>query len=61
MREDLQWHIMILETRTKDLIKKYLKTKDGFKKVVNQMQLKKDDFVNMQVNLANRPEIVNLL
>ena len=34
----------IAKPEQKDLIKKYLKTKDGFKKVVNQMQLKKDDF-----------------
>tara|TARA_Y100000310_G_scaffold182944_1_gene182981 strand:- start:4397 stop:7081 length:2685 start_codon:yes stop_codon:yes gene_type:complete len=43
----------IAKPEQKDLIKKYLRTKDGFKKVVNQMQLKKDDFGKMAgANLA---------
>jgi len=43
----------IARPEQKDLIKKYLKTKDGFKKIVNQMQLKKDDFgKNAGANLA---------
>ena len=44
----------IAKPEQKDLIKKYLRTKDGFKKVVNQMQLKKDDFGKMAgANLAS--------
>ena len=44
----------IARPEQKDLIKKYLKTKDGFKKIVNQMQLKKDDFGKMAgANLAS--------
>lgn len=43
----------IAKPEQKELIKKYLRTKDGFKKIVNQMQLKKDDFgKNAGANLA---------
>jgi hypothetical protein len=34
----------IARPEQKEIIKQYLKTKDGFKKIVNQMQLKKDNF-----------------
>ncbi len=44
----------IARPEQKDLIKKYIKTKDGFKQVVKQMQLKKDDFGKMAgANLAS--------
>jgi len=34
----------IARPEQKEIIKQYLRTKDGFKKIVNQMQLKKDNF-----------------
>jgi len=44
----------IARPEQKDIIKRYIKTKDGFKKIVNQMQLKKDDFGKMAgANLAS--------
>ena len=43
----------IARPEQKELIKQYLKTKDGFKRIVNQMQLTKDDFAkNAGANLA---------
>lgn len=43
----------IAKPEQKEIIKQYLKTKDGFKRIVNQMQLKKDDFGKMAgANLA---------
>lgn len=44
----------IARPEQKEVIKQYLRTKDGFKKIVNQMQLKKNDFVkNANANLAS--------
>ena len=52
----------IAKPEQKDLIKKYLRTKDGFKKIVNQMQLKKDDFGKMaSSNLAGLSRDSNLV
>ena len=43
----------IARPEQKDIIKKYLRTKEGFKQIVKQMQLKNDDFGKMAgANLA---------
>ena len=52
----------IARPEQKELIKQYLKTKDGFKRIVNQMQLKKDDFGKMAgANLAKISRNSNLV
>ena len=52
----------IAKPEQKEIIKRYLKTKDGFKKIVNQMQLKKDDFGKMaSSNLAGLSRDSNLV
>jgi hypothetical protein len=44
----------IARPEQKEVIKQYLRTKEGFKKIVNQMQLKKNDFgKNANANLAS--------
>ena len=52
----------IAKPEQKEIIKRYLKTKDGFKRIVNQMQLKKDDFGKMAgANLAKISRNSNLV
>jgi hypothetical protein len=52
----------IARPEQKELIKQYLKTKDGFKRIVNQMQLKKDDFGKMAgANLAKMSRDNNIV